>query len=129
MKQLTQADQSTCHPQDIGNQCGQDQHTAHDVPILLLEGVHHRHILVLSHRLGKEKATWIRREEICINWQTLQEMMTVIMYIHPSHMSPVFTDGPLTLFTVSKMQKGELSPWTNSSICSFCFRLQALAVV
>lgn len=63
---LTQADECACHPQDISNQCWEDQRTAQNIPILLLEGVHHGHIPVLSHGLGKEKATWSRREGIGI---------------------------------------------------------------
>lgn len=56
VKQLTQADESACHPQHIGNQRRQDERAAQNVPVFVLEGVHHRHVLVLSHWLGEEKA-------------------------------------------------------------------------
>lgn len=63
MKQLTEADKSACHPQDIGNQRWKDECAAYYVPVFFLEGVHHRHILVLSHWLGKEKTTWRKKEK------------------------------------------------------------------
>lgn len=63
MKQLTEADKSTCHPQDIGNQRRKDECAAYNVSIFFLEGVHHCHVLVLPHWLGKEKTTWYKQEE------------------------------------------------------------------